>query len=175
LFRKLKLITYLFCLVAGYFAYIGAISWWWVLAGIAASALFKYLARPNVPAPLLTEEHDLDEAEDDMDGPPVFKMDIAKEIVMEFGQVMMRVNYLEKMYDVSELPLEKGRILDAFATLYRDTNDDDKRERFKLGIMALSRFREDIGNEPIDISLDPTTYAATEAEYIKNCLELEGP
>jgi hypothetical protein len=40
--------------------------------------------------------------------------------------------------------------------------------------MALSRFREDIGDEPIEMALDPKMYAATEAEYTKSCLALEG-
>jgi len=105
LFGLLKLITYLSCPVAGYFAYTSAISWWWVLAGIAATAAFKFLATPSEITSLTFEESD--DVKDELDGPSEFKLDIAKEIIMEFGQVMMKVNYSKNIYDVSELPMEK--------------------------------------------------------------------
>ena len=172
MFELLKLTTYLSCLVAGYFSYTGAISWWWVVVGVSVTVAFKFLAKPSEPPPQIFEK--LNDKKEIFDGPSEFKLDIAREIIMEFGQVMMKVNYLEYIYDVSELPMEKEKILDAFLLLYYKESIHKKKERFKLGMMALSHFRENIGEEPIKISLDPELYAATKEEYIKNCLELEG-
>jgi hypothetical protein len=98
---------------------------------------------------------------------------MAKETVMEFGQAMMKIYYLNKMHDASNLPLEKEKIIEALVILYRATDDDEKRNRFKLGLLALSRFQDDIGKEPVVIALDPATRAVAEKEYAKNCLELD--
>ena len=172
MFGTLKLISYLSCLVAGYFAYTNAISWWWVLASIALTAAFKFLATPSKTTPLTFGQSNDDE--DKEDGPSEFDLDNAREIVMKFGQTMMRVNYADKIHDSNELPSDKEKILEALTTLYRDSSEDEKRERLKLAMMALCRFRKDVGDEPIEIALDPAMHAATEAEYAKNCLELEG-
>jgi hypothetical protein len=39
--------------------------------------------------------------------------------------------------------------------------------------MALSRFQDDIGKEPIEISHNPITHAIAEDEYRKYCSELD--
>jgi hypothetical protein len=158
-------------LIACYFAYIGTISWSWVLALIAATTFFQYRAIASESA-LLARADSLS-SKDEIDGPTIFELEMTKENVMEFGQAMMEVDYLNKMHDVSNLPFEKEKILESFVTLYRAASDDKNRERFKLGLMALSRFQDGIGNEPVEISLDPKIHAIAEDEYAKYCLELD--
>jgi hypothetical protein len=171
LFKILKFIFYISSLIACYFAYTDTISWWWVFASIAATTFFQYWAAASKTASLTAVESL--GSKDEIDGPTNFELEMAKETVMEFGQAMMKVDHLNKIHDASNLPLEKEKILEAFVILYRATGDDEKRNLFKLGLMALSRFQDDIGKEPVAIALDPATHTVAEKEYIKNCLELD--
>jgi hypothetical protein len=171
LFKILKRIFFIISLIACYFSYTGKISWWWVVALIATTAVFRYLATQNKATPLVAEAPH--SSKDETDGPSEFKLEVFREDVMQFGQAMMEIDYLNKIHDVSNLPLEKEKILKAFVTLYQAASNDEKRNRFKLGLMALSRFQDDIGKEPIEIAHNPITHAIAEDEYRKYCLELD--
>lgn len=77
-------------------------------------------------------------------------------VVNKFSKVMEELDYVSKFHDIEKLPYPKEEILNSIISAYKLTADENMRETLKVGLLALSHFQEDIGNSPIQGTVDLT-------------------
>ena len=72
------------------------------------------------------------------------------QIIGDFSKVMERDDWLTGFYDSSQLPHPKEDIKNALVSAHNEaTETDDIKSSLRTGLMALSHYHDDIGNEPL--------------------------
>ena len=71
------------------------------------------------------------------------------QIVGDFSKVMERDDWLTGFYDSSQLPYPKEDIKNALVSAHDEATDDKLKSSIRTGLMALSHYHDDIGNEPL--------------------------
>tara|TARA_Y200000002_G_C22437897_1_gene560861 strand:+ start:89 stop:634 length:546 start_codon:yes stop_codon:yes gene_type:complete len=72
------------------------------------------------------------------------------EIVGAFGDLMVKTsNESDTFFDVSVLPYPKKIIKEALFKAIKLSDDKDKTEQLKIGLLQLGQFQENIGSKPI--------------------------
>ncbi len=76
-------------------------------------------------------------------------VDFDWDIIGNFSEVMEKTNWSQAFYDTSELPHPKSKIRDALIRKYNETEEDEDKGVIGNGLIALSRFQDNVGSKPI--------------------------
>ena len=71
------------------------------------------------------------------------------DIISNFSEVMEKTNWSQAFYDTSELPHPKSKIIDALIRKYNETEEDENNGIVRTGLIALTRFQDNVGSKPI--------------------------
>ncbi|MDA9739650.1 hypothetical protein N9V24_05315 [Pseudomonadota bacterium] len=69
--------------------------------------------------------------------------------ISNFSEVMEKTNWSQAFYDTSELPHPKSKIRDALIRKYNETEEDENNGIVRTGLIALTRFQDNVGSKPI--------------------------
>lgn len=148
-FGVFKMLSYCSYIFVGWHAYLGNISWWWLIACFTASLLFEYLSRASVHSHLMTQGYHYYGVEGATQNGFDGTVRGINDIVSKFGAVMETHDWLTTFYDTNVLPFEKEEIRKAIFVCYYLEKDQEKKELLKTALLALTHFQNNIGHTPI--------------------------
>ena len=75
----------------------------------------------------------------------------SNQIIGDFGELITKLSsdLNTTFYDVSELPHPKIKIKEALISAIQNSNSKHISEQLEVGLLMLTQFQEDIGNQPI--------------------------
>jgi hypothetical protein len=86
----------------------------------------------------------------------------AEKIVNVYGNAIQNLDYVTAFYDVKKLPYPKEKIANAIIHCYKLTTDTNMREILKTGLLGLSHFQAEIGDEEVRGEVDLTQIDITD-------------